>query len=114
MFSGQQKELLSRRILLVLGGLWLGIMLLPQVGFAATASELVAKAKEEGALNATVVSSMTGRTIPNLVAAFKKRFGLDTNVTIAAVTDVEHSPRAIAETRTGVAPAYDVMEGADV
>lgn len=114
MFPEMKRELLRRRILVVLGGLWLGVIFLCQVGFAATASELIAKAKEEGALNATVVSSMTGRTIPNLVAAFKRRFGLDTKVTIAAITDVEHYPRAIAETRTGVVPTYDVMEGADV
>jgi len=116
MFYEQEKKMFFKRhILLMMSvGLWLGLIFLPQVGVAATLSELVAKAKEEGALNATVISNLTGRTIPNLVTAFKKRFGLDINVSLTPVIDVENYPRAIAETKVGTVPTYDAIEGADV
>lgn len=92
----------------------LAIFLLPQVGLAAPLEDLIGKAKKEGALNATVTVSMTGRSIPNLAAAFKKRFGLDISVTLTPVSDVADTPKAIAEIRTGVVPTYDAVEGADV
>jgi len=76
-----------------------------------TLADLVQKAKQEGALNATVVSSLTGRETQRLAAAFKKRFGLDINAIITPVLDTENYPKAIAETKAGAVPTYDTMEG---
>lgn len=76
-----------------------------------TLPELVQKAKQEGALNATVVSSLTGKETQRLAAAFKKRFGLEINATITPVLDTQNYPKAIAETKAGAVPTYDAMEG---
>lgn len=80
---------------------------------AATVTELIDKARQEGAVSVTVTSSMTGKTTPKLAAAFTKRFGLEIEVTITPVSDVAHTSKAVAETKTGVVPTYDAVEGAD-
>ena len=84
---------------------------LAETAGSTTLADLVQKAKQEGALNATVVSSLTGRETQRLAAAFKKRFGLDINAIITPVLDTENYPKAIAETKAGAGPTYDNMEG---
>ena len=74
---------------------------------------LVAKAKQEGELVATIQSSWSKGLVQPLADGFKKRFGLDVKVTIANVASARHFPVAIAETQA-VAPAtYDVVQGDD-
>jgi len=80
----------------------------------ASLSELVSRAKQEGALNASVTSSMSGRVTPKLAAAFNKRFGLNLSVTFTAIADTENFPRAIVETKVGTVPAYDAIEGSEI
>jgi ABC-type Fe3+ transport system substrate-binding protein len=81
---------------------------------AATVAELVSKAKQEGSLNATVTSSMTGKTTPKLIAAFNKRFGLNLNITLTPVNDTVNYPRALASTQSGAPPTYDSIEGTEL
>src|SRR4051812_33698904 len=89
---------------------WLGAMLClggivaPKGISAASVSDLVAKAKQEGSLNATVTSSMTGKTTPKLISAFNKRFGLNPNITLTPVNDTVNYPRALASTQSGAPP----------
>ena len=83
------------------------------VARAATLAELVKKAKQEGALNATIVSSLTGREAQQLAAAFKKRFGLDIDATITPILNTRNYPNAIAEIKSGAVPTYDAIEGSD-
>ena len=113
MFSKQDNKPPSGYVRMVAGVLLLGVAFVPQISPAATVNELVAKAKQEGVLNATVTSSLTGKTTQQLAAAFKKRFGLDIEITLTPVGDTENYPKAIAETRTGVVPTYDAMEGSE-
>src|SRR5688500_5460515 len=56
--------------------------------------ELVAKAKQEGELVATIQSSWSKGLIQPLTDAFKKRFALDIKVTIANVNSARHFPVA--------------------
>lgn len=98
---------------MVIGALFLGITFPSQVTLAATLSELIAQAKEEGALNATVTSSVTGKTARQLAVAFKKRFGLDIEVTLTPKGDTRNYPKAIAATRAGTVPTYDAIEGSE-
>ena len=86
---------------------------LAETAGATTLADLVQKAKQEGALNATVISSLTGRETQPLAAAFKKRFGLDINVTITPILNTQNYPKAIAETKAGSVPTYDAIEGSD-
>jgi len=81
--------------------------------FAATVAELVKQAKKEGALNAMVITAITGKTTPQLATAFKKRFGLDIDVTLTPLLNTTEYPKAVAETKAGVVPTYDVLEGSD-
>jgi ABC-type Fe3+ transport system substrate-binding protein len=74
---------------------------------------LVAKAKQEGELVATIQSSWSKGLIQPLSDAFKKRFGLDIKVTIANVNSAQHFPVAIAETQAGAPATYDVVQGDD-
>lgn len=80
---------------------------------AATVAELVKQAKKEGALNAMVISGLTGKTTQQLATAFKKRFGLDIDVTLTPLLNTEEYPKAVAETKAGAVPTYDVLEGSD-
>jgi len=83
-------------------GILLLAVVVPRITLAASVSELTAQAKKEGAMNATITSSVKGKTIAKLSAAFKKRFGLnDIKVTIAPVGDTRHYPKAAAATRAG-------------
>lgn len=75
--------------------------------------ELVAKAKQEGELVATIQSSWSKGLIPPLTAAFRKRFGLDIKVTVANVNSAQHFPVAIAETQAGAPATYDAVQGDD-
>lgn len=94
-------------------GLSLGLLVGSGTSTAATLSELINKAKQEGALNVTVVSTMTGKETQQLAAAFKKRFGLDINATITPILNTQNYPKAIAETKAGAVPTYDAIEGSD-
>lgn len=113
MFSEPGKKNPNPYVRIATGAFLVGLGYASGVAYAATLSELITKAKEERALNATVTDGTTGRTIPKLVSAFKKRFGLDINATVVAVSDVAHTAKAIAETRAGAPPTYDAIEGAD-
>lgn len=75
--------------------------------------ELVAKAKKEGELVATIQSSWSKGLIPPLTNTFKKRFGLDIKITIANVNSARHFPVAIAETQARAPATYDVVQGDD-
>ena len=75
--------------------------------------ELVAKAKQEGELVATIQSSWSKGLIQPLTDAFKKRFGLDIKVTIANVNSAQHFPVAIAETQASAPATYDAVQGDD-
>lgn len=111
----EQRTNVQEKFLWVLAALFLlGPVVAGREAAGASLSELVAKAKQEGTLNATVTSSLAGKTNQPLAAAFKKRFGLDIEITITPAVDVESYPKAIAETRIGVIPTYDVMEGSEV
>jgi hypothetical protein len=88
--------------------LGLGGIVAPKSITAATVSELVAQAKQEGSLNATVTSSMTGKTTPKLISAFNKRFGLNLNITLTPVNDTVNYPRALASTQSGVPPTAEI------
>ncbi len=76
---------------------------------AATLSEWVTRARQEGALEATVPTDMTPKTNPKLVASFKKRFGLDIKVNITPITGTRHYPKAAVQTRAGGRPTYDTL-----
>jgi len=74
---------------------------------------LVRKANQEGELVATVQSSWSKSLHQPLADAFRKRFGLDINITIANVNSARHFPTAIAETQAGAPATYDVVQGDD-
>ncbi len=75
--------------------------------------KLIRKANQEGQLVATVQSSWR-RTIPKKIAnAFKKRFGLNIDVSVTPVRPAKHYPIAIAETKAGAPPTYDVIQADD-
>jgi hypothetical protein len=111
MISQKPRGFLSKSMWIVTGVLFIGVTLGPRVAATATVSELVAQAKKEGALNATVSSAMKGSTIKKLTAGFKKRFGLNIKVQIVAIADTRYYPKALAATEAGAAPTYDSLEG---
>ncbi len=113
MLSKQNGTVLTRTMSIVVGALLLGVAIAPQVTHAATLTELVAKAKQEGALNVTVSSSLTGRPTKQLAAAFKKRFGLDIEVTLTPLSDRKSYSKALAAAKIGSVPTYDAIEGPD-
>jgi len=111
MFFKKLYESLTSVMYIMIGMLFLGVVG-PRITLAASVSELTAQAKKEGAMNATITSSVKGKTIAKLSAAFKKRFGLnDIEVTIAPVGDTRHYPKAAAATRAGGRPTYDTLSG---
>src|SRR5579884_788167 len=76
-------------------------------------ADLVAKANAEGELSVLMVSTWNHALTEPLADAFKKRFGLTSNVTISPVLGTQHLPVAIAETRAGTPPTYDAVYGDD-
>ncbi|HEY7162960.1 MAG TPA: extracellular solute-binding protein [Candidatus Binatia bacterium] len=73
---------------------------------------LVDGARKEGRLDLMIVSSMGEKGARDLVAAFKKRFGLD--IVINADLSGQESQkfnRAVAEVKAGIPPTFDLMEG---
>lgn len=111
MVANNLHVIITRAMCMMVGILFLGV-LGPRITLTASVTELTAQAKKEGAMDATITSSVKGRTIANLAAAFKKRFGLDNvKVTIAPVGDTRHYPKAAAATRAGGRPTYDTLSG---
>jgi ABC-type Fe3+ transport system substrate-binding protein len=80
---------------------------------AATLAELVAKAKQEGGLSVGVNPVILPETAAQLGAAFKKRFGLDFAVSVTPLADTEHFPKAAVETRAGMPPSFDAIQGSE-
>ena len=76
-------------------------------------NELIRKANQEGELVATIQGSWSKTLIAPLSDAFKKRFGLNIQVTLANVAPAQHFPVAIAETQAGAPPTYDAVQGDD-
>lgn len=111
MFSKKHTEILTSSMWIAVGAVLVGIGWGPRVVPAVTVGDLVAQAKQEGALNATVTGQMKGVTIAKLAAAYKKRFELNIKVTIAPTGDTRYYPKAIAATRAGGIPTYDSLEG---
>ena len=98
--------------MLTLAALTIICLAIPQLLFAASLDQLIAKAKQEQVLNAHVVSGIIGTTQAKLIAAFKKHFGLDdTKITITSLPGRQLYGKAFAETKIGGKPTYDVMEG---
>ena len=94
----------------ILAGVFsLGLFFHPPA-IATPLEELVAKARQEGALSATVPSSMPGKTKAKLTSAFEARFGLN-NVSVTGVSETRNYPKAAMKTKTGAVPTYDTMEG---
>lgn len=78
-----------------------------------TLDELIAKAKKERVLDTTVVSQ-AGKTGPRLVAAFKKRFGLDdlkVNMNVGGQSSEE--TQIMAALKAGAPPHLDAFTGSD-
>ena len=73
--------------------------------------DLVRRARQEGALNATIYIPFRGKIEAQLVEAFQKRFGLQIKVTTAAGASAQEYPKAIAETKAGAPSAYDTLWG---
>jgi len=76
-------------------------------------ADLVKAANQEGQLIATIQSSWDEALIPQLSDAFKKRFGLNINVSLNKVASAQHFPVAVGETKAGTPPTYDVVQGDD-
>ncbi len=113
MLSKQNDTGLIRTLSIVVGALLVGVVFAPRVTPAATLRELISKARQEGALNASATTSMNPTTAAKLAAAFKKRFGLDIEVTVTILSDTRHYPKAAVATKAGVVPTYDVISGSD-
>ena len=111
MLFHKQNGLLTRGIWLVAGVLFSGVVFGPRVIPAATLSELIAKARKEGALNVTATSSLKPVTAHKLAAGFKKRFELNIEVTVTPLSDTRNFPKYAAETKAGVAATYDAVDG---
>jgi ABC-type Fe3+ transport system substrate-binding protein len=76
-------------------------------------ARLVAQAKREGRLVATVQGTWTREMLPRLADAFKKRFGLAIDVTLTPIASAQQFPLEIAAVKAGAPPTYDVMQGDD-
>lgn len=114
MYSKALSKYRTKILLAIVGTFALGLVVGPGVTLAASLKTLIAKANEEGALNAAVTSSMHGKVTSKLVPVFKKRFGLDIKVTITNIRSTSHYPRAAAATRSGASPTYDTIEGSEL
>lgn len=112
MISRRRAKSLQKAILAPIVGVLFYIGASPVIT-AATLSELIEKAKQEKALSATAISSITGKLTGPLAEAFKRRFGLDIDVTITPIENPQSFPKAIAETKAGMVPTFDAIDGAD-
>jgi ABC-type Fe3+ transport system substrate-binding protein len=75
--------------------------------------ELIARAKQEGALN-TTMRSQIGPVVPQAIEAFKKRFGLDINVQVEAKPqETQYFEQTKAAIQMGVSPPFDTLQGQD-
>jgi ABC-type Fe3+ transport system substrate-binding protein len=110
MFSNRGNKIISC-ITILLGVLFLVMAATPRVTLGANVTELVAKAKEEGALNATITAGFGLKLAQQLGDGFKKRFGLNIKVTLTPIASPQNFPRAAALIRAGAVPTYDAMEG---
>jgi ABC-type Fe3+ transport system substrate-binding protein len=73
----------------------------------------VAKAKQEGALSANIRPGL-GPIIPELTAAFNKRFGLNLQINLDALTtEDELFSKINASMKAGAPPPLDALEGPD-
>jgi ABC-type Fe3+ transport system substrate-binding protein len=90
----------------------------PRLARAATAEgkrllqQLIEGARKEGQLDLMVVSSLGEKGSRELISAFKKRFGLE--ITTHADLSGQESQKfnqAIAETKEGIPPTFDLMQG---
>jgi ABC-type Fe3+ transport system substrate-binding protein len=98
--------------LLVCASAWAGRAPASAQGPAVQA--LIEGARKEGQLNLMVVSSVGERGAKDLISAFKARFGLD--ITLNADLSGQESQKfnqAVAETKAGIPPTFDLMQGSD-
>ncbi len=109
----EHNKYLTRSMWIMAGLLFTGLTFGPQVIPAETLSELTKKARQEGALNASVTSSTKPTTAAKLAVAFQKRFGLDYDVIVTPLSDTRHFPKAAAATKAGIVPTYDVLSGSE-
>src|SRR5688572_18602180 len=110
MFSNQGNKIISC-ITIWLGVLFLVMAATPRVTLGANVTALVAKAKEEGALNATITSGFGLTLGQQLGDGLQKPCGLNIKVTLTPIASPQYSPRAACLIRAGAAPTYDAMEG---
>lgn len=73
--------------------------------------DMISKAKKEGELRSSVITSFPGRISSKLENTFKKRFGLNIDVSLPVVNPTQYAPKAAAETRARVVPPYDTYVG---
>lgn len=111
MFCTPAYKALLKHASLAVGALIIGILFAPRLTPGANLKELIAKAKEEGALNATTTSGFDLKMNQQLGEAFKKRFGLNIKVTLTPIASPQNFPRAAALIRAGAPPTYDAIEG---
>jgi len=109
MLCKKNNRILTRSIWILVGALFAGVTYGPRVIPAATLSELIAQARQEGAVNAIVNVPTSPKTAPKLAAAFNKRFGLDIQVTIIPTSTTRHYPKAAAATKAKLVPTYDAI-----
>jgi ABC-type Fe3+ transport system substrate-binding protein len=76
-------------------------------------TEFVQQANREKTLTAAVQSSWSRTMLPSLVTAFKARFKLQIDITTTPIAAAKQVPIEIAQTKSGAAPTYDVMQGDD-
>jgi len=111
MVSEQLLEVQKKFVWVVVALFLLAAVFAAREAAGASLSELISKAKQEGALNATASTGLGGRAILELTDAFRKRFGLDIRVTLTPKSDATAYAEAIAETRIGAVPSFDVLQG---
>lgn len=75
--------------------------------------ELVAQAQKEGSLVVTMQSSWPKDLAPKLVDAFKKRLGLNIDISLTGVSPTDKVPVAIAAAQAGAPATYDSMQADD-
>jgi ABC-type Fe3+ transport system substrate-binding protein len=75
--------------------------------------DLVGRANAERSLLVAYSSTWNPEMIQRLGDAFKKRFNLSSDLTLAPAVGTQHMPVAISETRSGLPPTYDAVYGDD-
>jgi ABC-type Fe3+ transport system substrate-binding protein len=107
---------MKRFFLLLVGTAALVLQASPLV-FAQGSAELralVDAARREGQLDLMIVSSVGEKGAKDLTGAFKARFGLD--IALNADLSGQESQKfnqAVAETKAGIPPTFDLMQGSD-